>query len=158
MKLLPSVWIAILLIAHPVFGLDAASAEHDDDDQVCVTLQKFDNMKCKGHAKGSNSFTALTTPGSACKHTAKMKNNSAKDQFCHIEKGIFHQTVFVHNKQCRVEWTQKAFSPMHLEYTADTCTYGYKLESCNPGPCPAGADGDIESELVERIELLRERR
>jgi hypothetical protein len=83
---------------------------------------KFDNMKCKGHAKGSNSFTALTTPGSACKHTAKTKNKLAKDQFCHIEKGIFHLTIFAHNKQCHLEWTQKAFLPMQLEYTANQCT------------------------------------
>lgn len=135
---------SLFLIAYFVtFLLVATSAEdyndtwfrtdNDDDDQVCVTLEKYGDG-CKGKVQSTNTFTALTHPGSPCKHTANMKSNSAKDQYCDSD-GVFHQKVYIQNTHCKVGWEQKAFSPMHLTYTQDKCTYGYKLKSCTPGPC-----------------------
>ena len=77
-----------------------------------------------------------TTPGSPCRHTKQMQDNSVKDQYCNAADGVFHQTVFVHDKHCHVSFAQKAFSPQKLTYRADKCTYGYKLQSCTPGACP----------------------
>jgi hypothetical protein len=108
----------------------------EEEDQVCVTLEKFESG-CSGHVQSTNTFTALTKPGSPCKHTVNMKNNSAKDQYCTFQNGktIFHQTVYIRNKECKVDWEEKAISPMKLTYTEESCTYGYKLKSCVLGPC-----------------------
>jgi len=122
-----------------------------DDDQVCVTLEKYETG-CSGRVQSSNTFTALTKPGSPCKHTSNMKNNSAKDQYCMIRQGgktVFHQTVYVHNTECKVSWAEKAISPMKLTYTHESCTYGYKLKSCTLGPCqeaPGAGSGEFKLE------------
>lgn len=118
-------------------------------DQVCVTLEK-QGSGCNGHVQSTNVFTALTRPGSPCKHTVNMKDNSAKDQYCDSH-GAFHQTVFIDNKQCKVGWEQKAYSPMKLTYTQDKCTYGYKLKSCTPGPCE---DSRNSNELMDADEFI----
>lgn len=138
--------LALLMLAVPAqFVAGSVDVEEfsdptdgDDSDQVCVTLEKF-GSGCSGHVQATNTFTALTKPGSPCKHTANMKDNSARDQYCDAN-GVFHQKVFVHNTHCKVGWEQKAFSPMKLTYTHDKCTYGYKLKSCTPGPCEESPD------------------
>lgn len=155
-------------LAQESAGSDSATTEQrailgdeaDQDDQVCVTLAKF-GSGCKGTVKDTNIFTALTKPGSPCKHTVKMKDNSAKDQFCTFHEGVavFHQTVYVRNKHCAVDWEEKAISPMKLKYTTDFCTYGYKLKSCTLGPCsdsPGLFPGDMEQllgdfEFIEHV-------
>ena len=119
-----------------------AIPEDIEEEQVCVTLDKYGDG-CKGGVQGSNTFTALTKPGSPCKHTENMKKNSVRDQYCD-SNGVFHQKVFVQNTHCHVGIAQKAFSPMHLSYTEDKCTYGYKLRSCTPGPCPDSPGSIIE--------------
>jgi len=119
--------------------LDPTLGDHNAE-QVCVTLEKR-GSGCRGHVQATNTFTALTKPGSPCKHTSNMNDNSARDQYCDVH-GVFHQTVFVHNAHCKVGWAQKAFSPMHLTYTQDKCTYGYKLKSCTPGPCDDSSDSE----------------
>jgi hypothetical protein len=126
----------------------------DEEEQVCVTLEKY-GSGCSGHVQATNTFTALTKPGSACKHTDNMKDNSAKDQYCDVN-GVFHQTVYIHDKHCRVSWADKAISPMKLTYTQNKCTYGYKLKSCTPGPCQVSPDAtelfEINDEdLIARI-------
>jgi hypothetical protein len=126
----------------------------DESDQVCVTLEKHGSV-CEGHVQSTNTFTALTKPGSHCKHTVNMKDNSAKDQYCDVH-GVFHQTVFVHDKHCKVHWEQKAYSPMKLSYTQDKCTYGYKLKSCVPGPCEDSPDSNeltdgAAAEVIESV-------
>jgi hypothetical protein len=125
----------------------------DETDQVCVTLEKHDSTGCKGHVRSTNTFTAQTKPGSPCKHTVNMKDNSAKDQYCDAH-GVFHQTVYIHNEHCKVGWEQKAFSPMKLSYTQGKCTYGYKLKSCTPGPCEDSPDSNElmgADEVVESV-------
>jgi hypothetical protein len=110
--------------------------EQHDDDQVCVILERYGNRQCHGGVQSTNTFVALTHPGTPCKHNANMKSNSVKDQYCEVAQQLFHQTVFVSDKHCHVNWAQKAFSPMHLQYTQKKCTYGYKLKSCTLGACP----------------------
>ena len=123
--------------------------DSNDDDQVCVTLEKYE-AGCSGRVQSSNTFTALRMPGSPCKHTSNMKNNSAKDQYCTIlqsGKTVFHQTVYVHSTECKVGWAEKAISPMKLTYTDEACTYGYKLKSCTLGPCQETPGGSAAFEL-----------
>jgi len=132
-------------------GLSYHNSDRDDDhedDQVCVTLEKFDNS-CSGHVQSTNSFTALTKAGSPCVHTSRMKNNSAKDQYCTFQggKALFHQTVYVHSTECKVNWEVEAISPMKLIYSGETCTYGYRLKSCTLGPCQ---EEHVETSLPSR--------
>lgn len=108
----------------------------DDNDQVCVTLESFGNRECHGGVQGTYSFVVLNHPGSPCMHNANMKNNSVKNQYCEVAQQLFHQTVYVSDKNCHVSWAQKAFSPLHLQYTPEKCMYGYKLKSCTLGACP----------------------
>lgn len=124
----------------------------EEQEQVCVTLLHYGSSptaSCHGHPQSTRRFTALTKPGSPCKHTALMQGNSVKDQYCKISTAgddeedsaaVFYQTVYVHNKRCHVGFAQKAFSPQKLHYTTKHCTYGYKLQSCTPGQC----NGDNE--------------
>jgi hypothetical protein len=129
--------------------LSPMGENNDERDEVCVTLEKFESG-CSGHVQATNTFTALKKPGSPCKHTAHMKNNSAKDQYCTFQSGtaVFHQTVYVHNTQCKVSWEGKAISPIKLTYTAESCTYGYKLKSCTLGPCQESPDASTDLESV----------
>ncbi len=128
--------LAVLALGDKAMG--SAILKDGEDDQVCVTLEKY-GSGCSGHVEATNTFTALRIPGSPCKHTANMKDNSAKDQYCDAH-GVFHQTIYVHDKHCKVGWEDKAISPMKLSYTHNKCTYGYKLKSCTPGPCQESPD------------------
>ena len=147
-------FIALVL---PALGEEEVGGNivHDnDEDQVCVTLERY-GSGCSGHVQATNTFTALTKPGSACKHTSNMKDNSAKDQYCDAN-GVFHQTVYIHDKHCKVAWEEKAISPMKLTYAQNKCTYGYKLKSCTPGPCQespdVGASHEVPNEdLIARV-------
>ena len=96
-------------------------------------------LECHGTVRERRHVTAQTQPGSPCRHSDSMQDNSVRNQYCD-SNGVFHQTVYVHDKHCHVSWAQKAFSPQKLSYRTDTCTYGYKLESCMPGPCPDAPD------------------
>jgi hypothetical protein len=136
------------IFEHVVPNEDPSDIEH-----VCVTLEKYETG-CRGRIQSSNTFSALTKPGSPCKHTSKMKNNSAKDQYCTIPqtgKTVFHQTVYVHNTECKVGWAEKAISPMKLTYTNESCTYGYQLKSCTLGPCQQapGVSDELERKSDE---------
>mmetsp|Transcript_19866 Transcript_19866/g.28130 ORF Transcript_19866/g.28130 Transcript_19866/m.28130 type:complete len:167 (-) Transcript_19866:159-659(-) len=157
----------ISILACVAFGSAAATLEVDasainnsasdvinDDQTVCVTLEKYKDMKCKGDPVGTHVFPSLTAPGSPCKHTDNMGHNSAKDQYCDLVKGVFHQKVYVDNTKCHVKIYQKAYSPMHLEYTAKKCTYGYKLGSCTLGPCPSDfEDADVQVPQIAQLRL-----
>eukprot|EP00980_Cylindrotheca_fusiformis_P025749 scaffold14558_cov137-Cylindrotheca_fusiformis.AAC.14 len=110
-----------------------------DDDQACVFLERYNSMECHGSAAGTYAVAAWTEPGSPCLYNSNMKGNSVKDQYCEVDKQIFHQTVFVSSKHCKVSWATKAFSPLHVKYVPGKCTYGFKLQSCSLGPCPAGS-------------------
>lgn len=138
--------------------------EDQTEERVCVTLFHYGNVQCHGDVKSTKQITAWTKKGSPCRHTGQMQDNSVKDQYSSIndndnekEDGggcVFHQTVFVHNKHCHVGIAQKAFSPQHLSYKQDKCTYGYKLKSCVPGACPESPNNDMDA----ADEMIRELR
>ena len=127
----------------------ALAENNDTPDQACVTLIKFGNRQCHGKPQSERTFTTLTAPGSPCKHTAAMGDNSAKDQFCNFDQGTFKQTVFIKDTHCHVNIWEKAISPMHLSYSKSTCTYGYKLGSCKRGPCDKTVDNLDTLEMDE---------
>lgn len=120
-------------------------------EEVCVTLIKYSNRGCHGKAVGKNKIPSTTKPGSPCVHSPEMGHNSVKDQYC--VKNTFKQTVYIGNNYCHVPFIDRAISPMHLEYTTNRCTYGYKLESCTPGPCHN--QEVAESNALELISQLR---
>lgn len=127
-------------------GLRQGTTDDPPDQQVCVTLHQYHTSTCHGGVTSTRNITAWTQPGSPCRHTAAMNDNSVKDQYCtgggHDDRTlVFHQTVYVHNKHCHVGFAQKAFSPQKLSYKTNKCTYGYKLQACVPGPC---AENDPE--------------
>lgn len=134
----------------------AQAVSQEKDCQACVTLVKYSNRKCSGKPVGENTFTTQTAPGSPCKHTTKMGQNSAKDQYCVLDKDIFKQTVYISDKHCHVNIWEKAISPMHLVYSKKECVYGYKLGSCTPGPCAAGNNEDAEPNFLH-FPLLRKK-
>mmetsp|Transcript_31841 Transcript_31841/g.48842 ORF Transcript_31841/g.48842 Transcript_31841/m.48842 type:complete len:176 (-) Transcript_31841:199-726(-) len=132
----------------------SSSGNQEEEPQtVCVTLEEYGNMKCKGKPSGTNIFPVLTEPGSPCKHTPEMKHNSVRDQYCDVVKEVFHQKVYVDNTKCHVKVYQKAFSPMHLEYTPTKCTYGHKLVSCVPGPCPSDSEDTTGAGVPKSTQL-----
>eukprot|EP00934_Nitzschia_sp_Nitz4_P008953 Nitzschia sp. Nitz4//scaffold194_size40385//30857//33466//NITZ4_007532-RA/size40385-processed-gene-0.3-mRNA-1//1//CDS//3329540340//8943//frame0 len=154
MKPFQAVSLLFFLLSPYTSLADAAESNGlDDPVQVCVILDNYGDG-CKGSPKSSNMFTALTEPGSPCKHTDNMKKNSASDQFCD-ENGVFHQKVYVGDTHCKVPWSHKAFSPMHLTYTQHKCTYGYKLRSCTPGPCEEMLENDGREDAVADVEKMQ---
>ena len=150
--------LLFLLLLCNVFAMVAA-LETDTDERVCVTLLHYGNVQCHGNVKSTKQITAWTKKGSPCRHTAQMQDNSVRDQYCSLpqdehndeddEGCVFYQTVFVHNKHCHVSLAQKPFSPQHLSYKRGKCTYGYKLKSCVPGPCPESPDTSVDEMIRE---------
>jgi hypothetical protein len=138
-------FIWVLLLA--ALALPASAQAVNEEEQACVTLVKYKNRKCSGGPVGENTFTTMTAPGSSCKHTDRMGQNSAKDQYCVLDKDVFRQTVYVNDKNCHVNIWEKAISPMHLVYSKDKCVYGYKLGSCTPGPCSGEGTEETEPAL-----------
>ena len=137
------------------------TTDNQEGEKVCVTLKHYGNMSCKGAVQGINSFEASTAPGSPCRHTANMKDNSVTDQYCDLTLATFHQKVYVGSTTCHVAWYQKAYSPQHMTYTASACTYGYKLGSCTLGPCPSQEESEtqqIDREIFQQLsqQLRRE--
>ena len=113
-------------------------------DQACVTLLQYAHMDCHGAPTSVRNNTVWTAPGMPCKHTDRMGGNSVTDEHCtwsssdNDADAQFHQKVFVKNTHCKVEWYQKAYSPMSLTYTEKSkggCTYGYNIATCTRGPC-----------------------
>ena len=59
-----------------------------------------------------------------------------KDQYCDIDKEVFHETEYIGSESCHAKWYQKLYSPEKLKFTHDTCVGGYQLRYCAKGPCP----------------------
>jgi hypothetical protein len=63
---------------------------------------------------------------------------SVEDQYCNLETGNWHETVFF-GDDCGVTkpWWQwwDAKKPMDLIFTTDGCIAGLRLLSCKSGPC-----------------------
>ena len=120
----------------------------EQDGEACVTLIEYGNRQCTGHSTGQRQFSTRTAPGSPCKHTAAMGKNSAKDQYCVFDQDIFKQTVYISSTNCKVPVWEKAISPMHLTYSHNKCTYGYKLGSCEPGPCSSNGNEEGDTSRI----------
>ena len=132
---LPFLLAAVLVVAL----LQTPPVQAQPDQQLaCVTLLQYKHRDCKGSPISVRNVTVWTKPGTPCKHTDSMGDNSVKNEYCSqldTDAPEFHQKVYVKNKKCKVEWYQKAYSPMQLTYSSNKCTYGYNIQTCTRGAC-----------------------
>ena len=122
-----------LLFLQPLFVL-----AQDNGSRACVSLLQYKHRDCGGDPIQIRNHTVWTQNGSSCRYDVSMGDNSVMDEFCtqlDTDAPIYHQKVFVESTKCHVAWYQTSYSPQHLTYKAKTCTYGYRLNACSPGPC-----------------------
>ena len=70
-------------------------------------------------------------------HDPSWPGYSAKDQYCDLSDGTWHETDFVGSDKCHVRWYQHFYSPQKLVFSHDTCVGGYQLAYCRSGSCPS---------------------
>jgi hypothetical protein len=105
----------------------------DEPYNHCVTLFVYKDSTCSGKALREISFPTMEQEGSPCYSDASMAWYSVKDQYC--SDASFHQTVYIGSTTCEVPWYHRLWSPQKQVYTKDSCSYGFKLKSCQQGPC-----------------------
>jgi hypothetical protein len=65
-----------------------------------------------------------------------MQNLSVKDQYCNMETGNWHETVYFGSKECHVPWYNKNnWNPFDITFTSDSCIGGLRLIFCKMGAC-----------------------
>mmetsp|Transcript_19712 Transcript_19712/g.23657 ORF Transcript_19712/g.23657 Transcript_19712/m.23657 type:complete len:200 (+) Transcript_19712:69-668(+) len=100
------------------------------DSMACVTLKKYADMDCEKGQVAETVFSTFTEPGSPCYHEPGTEY-SIKDQYCDLESGVFHQSVYWGSSDC--DETQAP--PMEQTYSKSSCLYGYKLGDCYKSLC-----------------------
>ena len=123
----------------------------------CVTLYQYDNIDCTGEPIGEIQFPTWDHAGSPCYHDKTMEIDdyvySVKDYYCTVVDGqkVFEQTVFL-----TVDCTG-GFHHTQI-FGTDSCTYGYKLKSCDATLCEKSEVPQvfnvIESNLLEEFQNL----
>jgi hypothetical protein len=86
---------------------------------------------------------------------ATMPKYSVKDHYCDLDRGNWHETIYVNTRSCDLAWYKPWVFPVNLTFTPDSCLYGLKLDYCKKGRCPR-PDGDEqhtwwEQDFIEEV-------
>lgn len=104
------------------------------------------------------SFPTWSHKGSSCYHDVSLGHLSVKDQYCNLETGNWHETVYVGSEDCAAKknWWTHTIEPVDLTFTTDSCIGGYRLVNCHKGPCHQEDDTaiNIEAEAMAKVALL----
>lgn len=111
----------------------------------------YDDEKCSGSPKRTLTFPTWSKPGSQCYHDVSLGHFSVKDQYCNLETGNWHETIFLGTKDCSKKWWTHS-SSFELTFTTDSCIGGYSLAECHLGPCHEIEA--IDEELFEKAVAL----
>jgi hypothetical protein len=118
---------------------------------ACVSLFVYQNSKCSGPPLRVLSFPTWTAPGSACIHDGTMHHRSAKDQYCNLSTGNWHETVIVGSSTCHPPHWWEGGKKYDLTFTIDSCIGGVRLKSCTQGPCNSQ---EMDPEALEVLNSL----
>ncbi len=99
-------------------------------------------------------FPTWSKPGSSC-NTDDELIVSVRDQYCNMETGNWHQTIYPKGDCDDVPWWLSWIFPQDQTYTSDSCTFGLdehgaigiSLKSCSLGPCESNED-DLDTEIA----------
>jgi hypothetical protein len=119
-----------------------------ENPSACVSLFVYQNSKCSGPPLRVLSFSTWTAPGSPCVHDARIHHRSAKDQYCNLSSGNWHETVIVGSSTCHAPHWWEGGKKYDLTFTTDSCIGGVGLKSCAQGPC------DSHETELEAFEVL----
>jgi hypothetical protein len=122
-----------------------------EEPSACVSLFVYQNSKCSGEPLHALSFPTWTGPGSPCVHDARKHHRSAKDQYCNLSTGNWHETVIVGSSTCHPPHWWWGGKVDHLTFTTDSCIGGVGLKSCTQGPC---ISHETELEAFEVLNTL----
>jgi len=79
-----------------------------------------------------------------------MSHYSVKDQYCNMETGNWHETVYMGSEHCATGGWWNWWKPVDLTFTSDSCIAGFRLKSCRNGPCKE-SDGSDQTEVKPSI-------
>jgi hypothetical protein len=133
------------VIPAPLPTKDISDDDYQNAPDACVSLFVYQNGHCSGQPLRVMSFPTWTERGSPCVHDARQHHRSAKDQYCNLSTGNWHETVIVGSSTCHPPHWWEGGKKYDLTFTTDSCIGGVSLKSCTQGSCDASHEMDHEA-------------
>jgi hypothetical protein len=112
--------------------LIAIDSAHAWMQESCAVFISFPDFHCQMEPFDEEDKRAsMNATGSPCVYQKKTLF-SFKDQYCNLEDGTYHMTIFAFSDVCS---PRENYPALHQIYHPGECNMGDKLVSCTTGSC-----------------------